>query len=125
MSNLVFESQITFFRTNDLLNTAQFYEEIIGLKLVLDQGKCRIYQVSKGGYIGFCHSTIVSADKSTVIFTLVTSEVDKWYEKLESKGVVFESKLVYNSTYKIYHAILKDPNGYLIEIQKFIDPRWK
>jgi hypothetical protein len=24
----------------------------------------------------------------------------------------------------IYHCFLRDPNGYLIEIQRFLDPAW-
>jgi hypothetical protein len=30
----------------------------------------------------------------------------------------------YNERYQIYHLFARDPNGYLIEIQRFEDPRW-
>jgi catechol 2,3-dioxygenase-like lactoylglutathione lyase family enzyme len=92
------EKQITFLYTNDLTTSAQFYEDKLGLELWLDQGSCRIY---------------------SVIFTLVTQQVDEWYEYLKKLGVEFEKPPTFNEKYKIYHCFLHDPNGYLIEIQRF------
>ncbi|MBW4543258.1 MAG: hypothetical protein KME25_02240 [Symplocastrum torsivum CPER-KK1] len=70
------ESSITFFYTHDLEISAQFYEDVLGLKLWLDQGSCRIYRVSGDGYVGLCQSsetkTPPTEKQSNVIFTLVT-----------------------------------------------------
>ena len=121
---LSIDSQITFLYTPDLEETARFYEEVMGLPLALDQGACRIYRVSRGGYLGFCQREEVPTDKSNLIFTLVTPEVDEWYARLKEKGVTFEKAPELNPKYNIYHTFLRDPNGYLIEIQEFRDPRW-
>ena len=119
-----FESQITFLGTRDLETTAQFYERALGLPLVLDQGKCRIYKVTRGAYLGFCEWEKVRATEG-VIVTLVTEDVDGWCDKLRARSVKFEKEPAYNPEYKIYHCFLRDPNGYLVEIQRFEDPRWK
>lgn len=119
-----FEGHITFLYTNSLDKTSKFYEEVIGLDLILDQGKCRIYQVAEGGYIGFCQRSTTPTDPSNLIITLVTTHVDEWYERLVKKGVVFEKPPEENHDFKIYHTFLRDPNGYLVEIQKFLDYRW-
>jgi catechol 2,3-dioxygenase-like lactoylglutathione lyase family enzyme len=117
------EQQITFLYTNDLTTSAQFYEEKLGLKLWLDQGSCRIYSVCGSAYVGLCQTSETSAPppggKSGVIFTLVTQQVDEWYEFLKKLGVDFEKQPTLNEKYKIYHCFLRDPNGYLIEIQRF------
>ncbi|MEJ1932377.1 VOC family protein [Nostoc sp. NIES-2111] len=117
------EQQITFLYTNDLTTAAQFYENKLGLELWLDQGSCRIYSVCGSAYVGLCQisetSTLPSAGKSGVIFTLVTQQVDEWYEYLKELGVEFEKPPTFNEKYKIYHCFLRDPNGYLIEIQRF------
>ena len=115
--------QITFLYTPDLTATARFYENIIGLELVLDQGTCRIYATAPNSYLGFCER-IPAADPKSIIFTLVTPDVDGWYGFLKEQGVVFEKPPAYNPQYQIYHCFLRDPNGYLIEIQRFEDPRW-
>ena len=118
------DSQITFLYTPDLNKTAHFYESIMGFELALDQGTCRIYQVSKSGYLGFCEKARVSEDQSNIIFTIVTPEVDQWYQRLKARGVIFDGPPQENPKYRIYHCFLRDPNGYLIEIQAFLDPRW-
>lgn len=119
---------VTFLYTHDLESTAVFYSEILGLPLVLDQGPCRIFQIALGGFIGFCQTgTAVgrSADQQDgVIITLTSQKVDDWYTYLLEKGVEIEKKPSHNEKYNIYHLFLRDPNGYLVEIQTFLDPAW-
>jgi len=124
MSAPPFESQITFLATTDLEATAEFYERILGLPLALDQGACRIYTAGPGAYIGFCLK-VEPGDPSGVIVTLVAQDVDGWHARLIAKGVVFEQSPAMNDEFRIYHCFLRDSNGYLIEIQRFEDPRWK
>jgi catechol 2,3-dioxygenase-like lactoylglutathione lyase family enzyme len=118
------DQQITFLYTRDLAATARFYEQVLGLPLALDQGGCRIYRVSGTGYVGICQRDEVAERPMGVIFTLVTRDVDRWYRWLIERGVAFEKAPEINPTYNIYHCFLRDPNGYLIEIQAFLDPAW-
>ncbi len=111
--------QITFLYTRNLSATADFYEQTLGLPLWLDQGDCRIYKVTGGGYIGFCQRQQMSEQPLGVILCLVTEDVDAWCEMLAGKGIEFEKSPQHNPTYNIYHCFLRDPNGYLIEIQRF------
>ena len=125
MAHPPIDQQITFLYTSDLDATAHFYEQVLGLPLKLDQGSCRIYQVSQDGYLGFCQRAAAkspSAEPHTLILTLVTQEVDAWFEYLQQQGVEFEKPPQVNPQYNIYHCFLRDPNGYLIEIQRFLHP---
>lgn len=117
-----FEQQVTFLYTADLAATTRFYEEMLGLPIALDQGSCRIYRVSEDGFLGFCERA--GAAPSGVIVTFVTQDVDEWHACLLARGVAFEKAPVFNSDYNIYHCFLRDPNGYLLEIQRFCDPAW-
>ncbi|MGC9523842.1 MAG: VOC family protein [Anaerolineae bacterium] len=119
------DQMITFFHTRDLEKTDHFYRKILGLPQTLDQGDCRIYQVSSDGYLGFCRRETPTERPEGIILTLVTEEVDAWYRRLSDHGVSFENPPAHNQRYGIYHCFLRDPNGYLIEIQCFDDPRWK
>lgn len=119
MTHLPIDQQITFCYTRDLASTAHFYEEIMGLPLAIDQGDCRIYQVSRDGYLGFCQRTTAPEQPQGIILTIVTAEVDAWYDQLRRRGVVFEHPPTANPKYGIYHCFLRDPNGYLLEIQRF------
>jgi catechol 2,3-dioxygenase-like lactoylglutathione lyase family enzyme len=125
MSHPPINQQITFLYTPDLPSTARFYEEVLGLMLVLDQGACRIYRTGEGSYIGFCQRDDTKSDHMDVIFTLVTPQVDEWYQYLLKRGVTFEKPPALNPEFNIYHCFFRDVNGYLIEIQRFLDENWQ
>lgn len=120
-------SLITFLYTDDLATTSHFYEHLLGLTLWLDQGTCRIYRVQGEAYLGICQTgagEIQHANpvpQGNLIITLVTAEVDAWYEYLRAHGVIFEKTPAVNEKYRIYNCLCRDPNGYLIEIQRFLD----
>ncbi|HBP85089.1 MAG: VOC family protein [Proteobacteria bacterium TMED51] len=119
-----FDSVITFLPTRDLAQTAQFYEKVLKLELALDQTRCRIYRVAKCGFLGFCLKDSVTPQEG-VILTLVTEEVDHWQTRMAEHKVPIEKGPVFNPDFQIYQMFLRDPNGYLIEIQRFEDPRWQ
>ena len=119
------EQQITFLYTRNLSRIAEFYENVMGLPLKLDQGACRIYGVGSDAYLGFCQSENARPmpdEGHQIILTLVTPEVDQWYEVLTEKGVAFEKPPAINERFGIYHCFLRDPDGNLIEIQRFLHP---
>lgn len=117
-----FDQYVTFLYTSDLATTALFYESMLELPLALDQVSCRIYRVSADGFLGFCARQ--GAQPTGVIMTFVTQDVDGWYARLRAQGIVFEKAPAFNPDYNIYHCFLRDPNGYLLEIQRFLDPAW-
>lgn len=114
-----FDYPIAFYYTTDLKATAEFYEIKLDLKLHRDQGDCRIYQINAGAYIGFCERDAVDPTGNIICF--VTDDVDAWYKRLRMVGVVFEKEPAINPQYNIYHCFLRDPSGYLLEIQTFLD----
>ncbi|MBE2222814.1 MAG: VOC family protein [Anaerolineae bacterium] len=115
--------QVTFLHTADLVETAVFYQTILGLKMVLDQGRCQIFQVNGAAFIGFCEH-FEGANPDGVILTLVSEQVDAWYDYLTARNVPVEKPPTLNETFNIYHLFLRDPNGYLVEIQRFLDQTW-
>jgi catechol 2,3-dioxygenase-like lactoylglutathione lyase family enzyme len=117
-------SHIVFLTTKDLDRTANFYEQTLGSSLALDQGKCRIYNVAREAFLGFCEGGKVPVTDGVMV-TLVTEDVDGWCRNLRSRGVQMEKEPSYNPDFKIYHCIFRDPNGYMVEIQRFEDPRWE
>lgn len=121
-----FVQQVTFLHTDDLAATAVFYEQLLHLPLVLDQGVCRIYGINDVAFLGFCISagSRLAAGNDSVILTLVSHEVDDWHAYLVEHGVDIEKPPTLNEKFNIYHCFLRDPNGYLVEIQQFLDPQW-
>lgn len=122
MSAPAVEYAIPFFYTRDLRKTAQFYEQVIGLALARDQQDARIYHAGEHGYVGFVEREQTLERPHGVILTLVTTDVDGWYYRLRDQGIEFEQPPSLSPKYNIYHCFLHDPNGYLIEIQRFNEP---
>lgn len=112
---------ITFFYTQDLAKTAHFYETILQLPLERDQGDCRIYRLTDSAAIGFCQRDYTPTEQQPFIITLVTEDVDAWYNSLLAQNIQFQKAPALNPKYNIYHCFLRDPNGYLVEIQRFMD----
>jgi len=110
----------------DLHISAAFYENLLGLPLALDQGSCRIYRVAGNAFLGICQQrdAVAPSPSGALILTLVTHDVDGWHRYLAERGVVVEKPPQYNPVYNIYHCFLRDPDGYLVEIQRFLDPAW-
>ena len=73
--------------------------------------------------LGFCEKEGVSTAKDGMIITLVTEKVDEVVAKLRARGLVLEKEPAFNPTFNIYHAFFRDPNGLLVEVQRFEDPR--
>ena len=118
-----FDQQITFLSVSDLERSSVFYRATLGLDLILDQGDCRIFEVTPTAYVGLC-ARPDGVDPAGIIVTLVTDEVDAWHERLTHAGAKCERPPTHNEKYRLYQAFYRDPDGYLIEIQQFLDPAW-
>ncbi|MEN8114567.1 MAG: VOC family protein [Actinomycetota bacterium] len=117
------DAQITFLPTSDLSRSREFYEGVLGLELAVDQGACHIYRVTDEAFVGVCVSE-GGRPTDGVIITLVADDVDGWCERIAAAGGVLSHGPEHNDRFGIYHAFLRDPDGNLLEIQRFDDPNW-
>ena len=117
----MFGKFITFLGTKNLKKTSFFYQNILGLKLYKDQKVCLIFHINKQSKIGFCEHIPVIHDEKSPIMTFVTEEVDNIYKTLVNKGLKIVESPKLNKKFNIYHFFFKDPNGYTIEIQRFLE----
>ena len=118
------DAHITFVYCTDLDRSAAFYGDVLGLPMVLDQGSCRIYRAAAAAYVGVCRRLDRTVSPEGIILTLVTDDVDGWFTQLAAAGAAFEHAPRSNPEYGIYHTFLRDPDGYLIEIQRFDNAGW-
>ncbi len=117
--------QITFLTCEDLQGTSDFYAETLGLPLVLDQGDCRIHRVAGEAFLGICRRRDGRPlPPRGVVVTFVTDAVDEWYAHLVARGVAVEGPPAENPAFAIYNFFARDPNGYLIEFQRFLTADW-
>ena len=113
---MIYTDSLVFLFVTDLDRSTSFYESL-GLEVRIDQGSCRILGANGRLMVGICGDRAPSPDG--LIFTLVTDEVETVCARLISEGVVFEQEPRHSPEYAITHAFLRDPDGYLVEIQRF------
>ena len=117
------EGMITFLYYKDLAKVAQFYEDVLGLKLVIDQGFAKIYQVAGQAHIGLVDETRGyhrSNPIKPVEITLLVPDVDAWYKCIRSLGIETLTEPTNISSVNVRAFLLQDPEGYVVEIQKFL-----
>ena len=114
-----FDAQITFLYVADLSRSADFYGGALDLELVRDQGACLIYRAAGRGYLGLCSHR--PPDPGGVIVTLVADDVDGWAERLRAAGHEVDGPAA-NERFALYHLFVRDPDGHLVEIQRFDEP---
>jgi len=118
---------ITFLYAQDAEASWRFYEEVLELPLVRDQGVARIYAIDGGGAcLGICRARgpRLSDDPRIaggVMFTLVTQEVEAWHAFLTGKGLALAAP-VRSEAFGITHFFFTDPAGYTLEVQRFEAP---
>jgi len=116
--------QVTFIYSADLERSRRFYAEVLGLEQVLDQGACRIFRVAGEGFLGICTDPKRAVAAEGVTLTFVTPEVDAWHERLRRQGATILSEPAKNQRFNIYNFFARDPDGVLLEFQRFLDPAW-
>jgi len=123
MSHPPVARSITWIYTSDLVGTARFYSEVIGLELKAEQkgengGGCRIFQQGPASYLGVCQVRQGRyVEPKGVIVSFVTPDPDLWHAHLVANGVVPEGPVRFSEAYGVKGFMAKDPNGYMLEFQ--------
>ena len=105
----------------DLPRAMEFYEDVMGFEMVVDQGWSKIYRIREGAYVGLVderHGYHRASEDKPVIVCLNVHDADTWYEKLKEKGVELEAHPKESERLRIKVFMLRDPEGYVIEIQE-------
>jgi predicted enzyme related to lactoylglutathione lyase len=120
----MFQSQITLLYFRNVEKAYHFYEKILGLRLKIDQGYGRIYEVSGSAFIGVMDEKrgfLQSGNGKSIMISLVTDAVEEWYETLKKRDVKLLSTPLTKEDIGIRSFLFEDPEGHILEIQKFLD----
>lgn len=116
---------IVFLKTNDLEKTKEFYMDIIGATIWVDQKDCVIFK-HDNFLFGFCERGETDRGWLLTFFFKTTTEVDEIYEKINEMDLTV-TQPVRNDKYQIYQFFAKDLEGRDLEFQAFlheIDFKW-
>jgi hypothetical protein len=118
------EGTITFLPSRDLDAIDAFFNAL-EIPMVLDQGDCRIYRIGEAAYWGFCkHLNEVPQPASAVVLTLLVDDVVAWHARCQENGLPADGPARVNERFGIEHFFVVMPDGYRLEVQRFLDPNW-
>ena len=108
---------MVFMATRSLSDLVAFYTDRLQMEVWLRQEDCTILRYDNL-YLGFCQRDRADTGGIITLWFDSNEEVDEMYAQLADLA---EGAPVENEKYRIYHFFLRDPEGRLLEIQRFED----
>lgn len=121
---LGFNTMITWLYYKDLESMQAFFEDVLGLEMIVDQGWTKIYQVSSTGFIGLVDETRGMhrfAEQKAVTLSFILDDLDGWYDYAAGYSLFsMRSEKVEEGPEGKYRAFVGyDPEGYYLEFDTF------
>jgi len=123
VNNMDIKGNIVFLYYKDLDKAINFYENTVGLEMVLDYGFAKAFRISTSSFIclvdetGGMHNT---SEEKTVTLSFITEEIDEWYEYLKSENVEIRNPLGSSKNHPTRGFVAYDPEGYFLEFETFL-----
>ncbi len=122
--NLGFKASVTWLYYKDLELMQKFYEKVLGLEFIVDQGWTKIYKVSNSGFIGLVDEKKGMhkfTEEKAVNVSFLIRDIDQWFDFV-SQNKLFplrsdQMELGPENKYKAFVGF--DPGGYFMEFDRF------
>jgi len=118
-----YSSSISFLYYKNFEKAKLFFEEILGLELVMDQGFAKVYRISASSFVGCVkksEGSIDSSNRGGTLISLSTDNVEKEYERIKNYRLPYLSELEVIDRIPLKSFFFKDFEGYDFEIQEFL-----
>lgn len=107
---------------HDLPRATRFYQELLGFDLVEDYGFGKLFQIAASSFLMLIDGRVGrhSADEpKTVTTAFITDELEGWYDYLTAQQVPMRWELNYKPGKPHDGFVAIDPEGYLLEFERF------
>ena len=123
---LEIHSTITWLYYKDVLGMQHFFENILGLEMVADQGWTKIYKVSETGFLAIVDEKRGMhnwTETKAVRVGFIVDELDALFEYVqENKSFELKDSTVYRNPDGRYKAVVGFcPEGYDLEFNEFLE----
>jgi len=117
------DAQVVMFYYKDLTEVDRFYGDVLGFEKTLDEDWVKFYKTSANATVGLVAESDgawhQAQDKNAVMLSIVTSEVDAWYELLrQDKRVSFLKEIGDGGPIRSF--LIEDPGGYTVEFFEWL-----
>lgn len=119
----IVEKAITFFYYVDLSRAFDFYTQVMGFPLEIDQGWSKILRIADHAYVGLVDETrgMHRANPiKPVQLCIRVPDVNAWHGYLAARNVTGLTEPKDSASLGIRAFVLEDPEGYQIEVQSVL-----
>ncbi|MCG8579444.1 MAG: hypothetical protein MI866_05985 [Bacteroidales bacterium] len=120
-ANMKYTSAITFLYYEDFSYGIDFFENVLQLDLVMDQGFARVYQVNEKAYLGIVQKKDTSEVSGNTLFSLTTTNLNDEYIRVKQLQVYKLSELKHFESIPLKSFFFDDKEGHKFEIQQFLN----
>lgn len=118
------DSQVVMLYYRELAAADQFYGEYLGLPRTMDLDWVKFFQIGPAATVGLIREGDGAyhpvRPRSSVMLSIVTSEVDAWYARLKANSeIVFLKEISENQMIRSF--LIEDPGGYTVEFFQWVD----
>jgi predicted enzyme related to lactoylglutathione lyase len=109
---------------SDIPAMESFYEELLGVDLLVDQGWAKVYRASRTGFVGLVDGTRglhQATEQKGVTLSLITSDVEAWFERVKAQGLELRTQDLTDESGRVSVFVAYDAEGYFLEWDTFLD----
>lgn len=120
------KATVLWLYSHDVHAMSDFYENVMGFDLVVDQGWAMIHQSSSSGFIGpvdGARGMHTWTEEKAVMVSLLTTDIDGWFAYLGEKEnfTQRDGEIGVESRAGARVFVGQDPDGYFIEFDEFFE----
>jgi len=122
---LTISATILWLYFDELQPIQTFYEEALGLKLIVDQGWAKVYTASPTGFVGLVDGTRGlhnATEENGVTVSFLTNDIESWFDHMHAQdGFEFRTEELGNESGRVRTFVGYDPSGYFLEWDEFLN----
>lgn len=123
-AGLGFKATVLWLYYKDMEGIQRFYQDKLGLSLLVDQGWAKIYQTSPSGYLGLVDETRGMhsySERKAVNVSFFTDDLRGWFAYVRDSGAFeLRSGELDEDGPRVQAFVGYDPGGYYLEFDKFL-----
>lgn len=121
---LTIDASIVWLYYKNMEEANKFYREFLGFEEILTQGFTNVYQVGPSAFFGLvdeAHGLHKHSEEKSVMISLISENIRKWYEYVDLTVDKFHTRLSDNPDEEILSFVFFDPASYYLEFNWFAE----
>lgn len=124
---LGFKATVLWTYYDDLAGAEAFYEDVMGLELIVDQGWAKLYRTSPTGFVGLVDGEKgmhqATPDKAITV-SFLTTDIDAWFAHMKAREELGMLELRHQEVVGegfVRAFVAYDPEHYFLEFDTFVE----